>query len=481
MTPPSAQSQVADDALPSPQPAVRRVSRPRGRLMQFGVPSLLWLIFLGNIVAIVWLWIHGGNLNNPTTGDLLTSISRITGLLGAYLALVQILLLARLPWLERVAGFDRLTVWHRWNGHACLDLIVAHVFLSVWGYAMLDTGLSLSNAPAKHTSFWGEFWAILAGNRYPGMITATVGTALLVVVVLTSLVIARRHLSYELWYAVHLTAYAGIALGWFHQLPTGNEFVLNDVTSDYWISLYVASLALIAFRVAEPIWHGFRYRLRISEVVDEGPGVVSFRIAGRHLDRLHVQAGQFFIWRFLARGFWWTAHPFSLSEAPDGRSYRITVKALGDHTAKLGRIKPGTRVVAEGPFGAFTDEVRSRDKVLLVAGGIGITPVRALAQVMEADAVVLYRVVSSDDIVFFEELDDLAVDRGIRVHYVVGDHTSEAGKELLSPKHLRELVPDLGEREVYVCGPPAMIAVLDHNLRHAGVSRHHLHVENFAF
>jgi predicted ferric reductase len=476
MTVPSAQTQLADGALP----ALRRFARSRSPVQRYWVRALLWLVFVGNIVAIFWLWIHGGNLHNPSTGDLLTSISRITGLLGAYLALVQILLLARLPWLERVAGFDRLTVWHRWNGHACLDLIIAHVFLSVWGYAMLDTGLSLSSAPAKHTSFWGEFWALLAANRYPGMITATVGTALLVVVVLTSLAIARRHLNYELWYAVHLTSYAGIALGWFHQLPTGNEFVLNDITSDYWISLYVATLALIAFRIGEPIWHGIRYRLRVSEVIHEGPGVFSFRIDGRHLDRLRVQAGQFFIWRFLTRGFWWTAHPFSLSEAPDGRSYRITVKALGDHTARIESITPGTRVVAEGPFGAFTDAARSRDKVLLVAGGIGITPVRALMQVMDADAIVLYRVVSSDDIVFFEELDELAVERGVRVEYIVGDHATAEGKELLSPKHLRELVPDLDEREVYVCGPPAMIAVLDRNLRKAGVSRHHLHVENFA-
>src|SRR5205814_7474742 len=58
-------------------------------------------------------------------------------------------------------------------------------------------------------------------------------------------------------------------------------------------------------------------------VVTEAPGVVSIRIAGRNLDRLQAQPGQFFQWRFLNR--WWTAHPFSLSEAPDGRSFRITV------------------------------------------------------------------------------------------------------------------------------------------------------------
>ena len=98
-----------------------------------GVAAGLWTVVLGNAAAIVWLWIHGGNLTVHTTGDLLTSLARLTGLLSAYLALLQVLLLARLPWLERLVGLDRLSVWHRWNGHACIDLVIAHVVFTVWG------------------------------------------------------------------------------------------------------------------------------------------------------------------------------------------------------------------------------------------------------------------------------------------------------------------------------------------------------------
>ena len=91
------------------------------------------------MALIVWLWWNGGNVTHvKTTGDLLVSIARLTGLLGAFSALVQVLLLARIPWIERPVGFDRLTVWHRWNGHACLYLVLAHVVFSVWGYAFLD-------------------------------------------------------------------------------------------------------------------------------------------------------------------------------------------------------------------------------------------------------------------------------------------------------------------------------------------------------
>src|SRR5206468_4705463 len=154
------------------------------------------------------------------------------------------------------------------------------------------------------------------------------------------------------------------------------------------------------FRLLAPLAGAFRYRLRVAEVVDEGPGVVSLRVTGRGLERLRAEAGQFFLWRFLTRDRWWTSHPFSLSAAPDGRSLRITVKALGDHSAKLATVPVGTRVLAEGPFGVFTEAARRRERVLLVAGGIGITPIRALLEQVRGDAVVVYRVAHSDDIVF---------------------------------------------------------------------------------
>ena len=322
---------------------------------------------------------------------------------------------------------------------------------------------------------------MLGGGIYPGMITATVGTVLLIAVVVSSVVIVKRRLRYEAWYLVHLAPYAGIALAWFHQIPTGNELVLDRVAADYWRALYAATLALlVAFRLLLPAANALRYRLRVAEVSPEGAGTVSLRMTGRRLDRLHARAGQFFLWRFLARGHWWSAHPFSLSEAPDGRSLRITVKALGDFTSRVSEITPGTRVLTEGPFGVFTGEARRRDKVLLVAGGIGITPVRALLEELRGDVSVLYRIVSDEDVVFRAELEQLARERGAQVVFVVGDHATPAGRRLLSRRHLLELVPDIAERDVYVCGPPAMTDAVVKNVRRTGVPRRHVHVERFA-
>ena len=431
--------------------------------------GLIGLVVAGNAVGITWLWVHGGNLTIHSTGDLFTSIGRLTGLQSAYLALIQVVLLARIPALERVIGFDRLTRWHRWNGHVCIDLVVAHVVFIVWGYSLLD----------KFT-LGKEIRTMLGGGIYPGMITATIGTALLLGVVATSLVIVRRRLSYEWWYAVHLMAYAGIALSWFHEIPTGNELVLDRVAADYWRGLFIATLVvMVGFRVVAPAFAAFRHRLRVAHVQEEAPGVVSLTITGRNLDGLHARPGQFFLWRFLDRHRWWSAHPFSLSAAPDGRSLRITVKALGDHSARLADVKPGTRVIAEGPLGVFTEDLRRRDKAVLIAGGIGITPIRALLERMHGDAIVLYRVISEADVVFRDELERLVADGHATVHFVVGDHRGD-GRDLLSPSHLLELVPDIAERDVFLCGPPAMIDAIHKNLRRAHVPRRNVHAERFA-
>jgi len=444
-------------------------SRPRRLDSRTAAAWVFAVIVIANALAIVWLWVYGKNISGVHGwGDLWTSIGRLTGLLSAYLALIQVLLLARLPWLERLLGFDRLTVWHRFNGKVTLYLVLAHVVFITIGYASMD-GVGIPMEISRLLS------------NYPGMIAATVGTVLLIAVVGTSLVIVRRRLRYESWYAVHLLVYAGIALAWFHQIPTGNELTANATAANYWTALYLITVALLVwFRFLTPAYGAFRYRMRVESVTAEGPRVVSLRITGRRLDRLDARPGQFFLWRFLSRGRWWESHPFSLSEAPNGRTLRITVRAAGDFTRRVGEIPPGTRVIAEGPFGVFTEVVRRGERVLFIAGGIGITPIRAMLEQMAGDLIFIYRVVREEELIFRAELERLSRQRGFVLCFVVGDHARPEGKDLPSPAHLRHIVPDVGDRDVYLCGPPPMMRVLERNLRCAGVSRTHIHSERFA-
>ncbi len=490
------------------------LTRPPGTAARAGslaVTLALWAFVLGNLAAIIYFWQYGYGdglaYHWHSFDNVLVGMGRLTAFLSGYFALIEVVLLARLPFVERKVGFDKLTIWHRWNGHAVIYLALAHVFCTVWGYAKQDGNgilteywnwltLPQPKAPGAAAAVVGgaggaPCLSVLPGacggshaaatSPYPGIITATIGTFLLVLVFVTSLVVVKRKLSYEWWYAVHFMAYGAIALAWFHMIPDGNDLIVSPGWQDYWMGIWCfAALLVFLFRLLVPAVNTFRFGMRVTEVTHEGPGVVSLRVTGRNLGRLGTKAGQFFFWRFLTKGFWYTQHPFSISEAPDGTSLRITVKDLGDHTAKFGQIPIGTRVVVEGPFGVFIDDGRANRKRLLVAGGIGITPVRALLEVMTGDVVALYRVASNDDLVFADELERISRERGIKVSYVVGDHTTPEGRDLLSPKHLQELVPDIAERDVYICGPVGMIDAIVPNLRRANVSREHLHVERFA-
>jgi ferredoxin-NADP reductase len=304
---------------------------------------------------------------------------------------------------------------------------------------------------------------------------------MMVAIVIASLVIVSRRLPYEAWYGLHVTIYAALALGYLHQIPTGNEFTANASQADYWIALYIVTLTLlVGFRVVRPIVAALRYRLRVDAVLREAPGVVSVYLTGRRLDRLEARGGQFMLWRFLDGSRWWQSHPFSLSALPDGRSLRLTVKDVGRFSGGLAALRPGTRVLAEGPLGRFTAALAGERPALLIAGGIGITPLRCIFEELPPGTELIHRVMREDELVLSSELAGIAERRGSRVHRVVGDHRDPASADLLSAASLRRLVPDVSDRAVLVCGPPQMMRAVRSSLGEAGVPPRRIHWERFS-
>ncbi len=327
-------------------------------------------VLAAQAVVIAALWIAHGGPDQLAEGPagILTAIGQVTALYGTYLALIQLVLMSRSPWLDETFGMDGLAVAHRWLGFTTVWLLLGHGIATTVGYALGD-GVNVVQ----------EFVTLI--TTYPYVLMATVSGGLFALVAITSIKAARRRLAYETWYGLHLYAYLAIALGFLHQLFVGADFMHDQVAAIYWILLYVATVALIlAFRIGQPIRTSLRHRLRVANVVPEAPGVVSLYLTGRDLDRLAVRAGQYFLWRFLTPDGWWRSHPYSISAAPNGDWLRITVKDLGDGSRDLTRVPIGTRVMVEGPYGILTDVKRTKPGVLLIAGGIGITPLRALLE-----------------------------------------------------------------------------------------------------
>ena len=458
---------MPSDSIPNP----RRQPVPLPRTWSIGATEIV-TILVANGVLILAMWVrHGGLDQLSTLGGQLTALGQVTALLGTYLALIQLVLMSRSPWLDQVFGMDGLAAAHRWLGFATVWLLLEHGVFTTVGYALDD-----------RTNVVVEFWTLI--TTYPYVLMALVSGVLFVAVAVSSIRAARRRLSYETWYGIHLYAYLAIALGFLHQLFVGTDFIHDPVAVAYWVGLYVVTVALIlVFRVAVPIRQSARHRLRVSHIVTEAPGVISIYMTGRDLDQLAVRSGQYFVWRFLTRDGWWRAHPFSISSAPNGEWLRITIKELGDWSKALQGVSIGTRVFIEGPYGVLTGARRTRRKVLLVAGGIGITPLRALLEALPADRgdlALLYRVGDAREIVFRDELETLARTRGAQVRYLVGRRDGPKGDQL-DGASLERFVPDVRERDVYLCGPVLMMQRVEDSLRGLGLSARQIHAERFAY
>jgi len=428
---------------------------------------------VANGVIVLGLWLrHGGLHTLSTPGGPLTAAGQLFGLYGTYAVLVELLLMSRIGWVERYIGFDRLAVWHRWGGFSSVTLLVGHAVFITLGYA----AASRQSIPTQ----LGDFV-----RHYPDVLMSIVGLALFLAVGVTSLRWARRRLTREGWYSVHLYAYLAVALSFAHQLSVGADFATDRLARLWWGALYVFVLgSFLSWRIGRPLLFNARHRLRVESIREECPGVMSVYITGRHLDRVRAEAGQFFLWRFLTGSGWAKAHPFSLSAAPNSRFLRITVKSLGDDTSKLQLLHRGVGVFAEGPYGTFTARRRTRKGVALIAGGIGITPLRAMLETLSGepgDIVLLYRVATERDIAFRRELRKLAERRGIDVRLLVGEEIGDDETDRIGVPALRTHIPDIAKRDVYVCGPPAMLAAVHRRLTTLSVPANQVHFERFEY
>ena len=442
----------------------RRVVEAREHLR--ARPGLvLSLIAAGALAVIALWWSDTPSVRGP--GDWLTNAGRILGLLAGYGVVVLVALMARLPPLERGIGTGRLARWHAMGGRYVVSVIVAHALLIIWGYAV-----------TAHQGLVSETSTLL--TSYPDVLMATVAGFLFLGIGLVSARAARRRLSYDTWYHLHFYTYLAVALAFSHQFADGASFISSLKARFVWSLLYASVAALLVwYRVISPLRSSARHRFHVVALRRESPDVVSVYIGGQHLDELQADPGQFFRWRFLTPGMWWSSHPYSLSAAPRPDVMRITVKDRGDHSGALRLLRPGTRVIAAGPYGAFTP-ARDGRRVLLLAGGVGITPLRAMFATLPGEVTLIYRASSPEDVVFGPELDAIARDRGAAVHYLIGSR-SRLGADPLTADRLLSIVPGLHRYDVYVCGPAGMTESAIGALTAAGVPRGQIHHESFEF
>lgn len=447
--------------------------------LYFGLPSgrafkkfCVWFLFLGNIAGILFLWMINSRyyIENPSDGNIYIAFGRLFGLLGELLLLTQLVLVGRIRSIEHLFGFDKLNRIHRWIGYSILGFLLSHPLFLVIG-----------NAWANNVSLISQFADFLANKK--DVLLSFFALLIFILIIFLSIPITRHKLRYEVWYFVHLLTYVGIGLALKHQLGTGD--LREGGALYYWYVLNFGIFGFVLlFRFLRPLYRYVYFGFRVERVVQESPDTWSLYITGRHMEKFVFESGQYANITILSRTMWYT-HPFSFSAAPNGETIRFTIKGLGDYTSKIKDLTPGTPVIIDGPLGLFIRQTAVRDKFLLIAGGIGITPLRAMAETFtheKKDAVLLYACRTEKDIVFRNEFEGLKASCPLlKTSYVLGTSTPGFESGLIDKTKVVKLVPDFFDREVFLCGPPPMMKAVAGILRELGFASKYVHFERFSF
>lgn len=434
--------------------------------------ALVVLAWISAAVAAA-LYLGSDAVDLTSSAGVVTGLGIVAGLVGSDLVLVMLVLAARLPLIDRAVGHDRAMAAHKRLGKPAFLLLVAHGLLLTIGYGLAD-----------QRSIVSETLSLFASEDMP---LAYLSLGLFAAVIVTSLVVVRRRLPYEAWHVVHLLSYAAVLVGLPHQLSQG-AVLSQGVQRVYWIALYVVALgAIVAFRIVRPAVLSIRHGVRVESVEAAGPDAVTMHLSGRRLDRLGASGGQFFAWRFLTGRTWWHAHPLSLSASPSATSARITFRLAGPGTRRLADVPPGTRVAFSGPFGIFTARERSHRRVLMLAAGIGVTPIRAMLDDLEAapgHATVLVRGSSWDEVFLWPELAGWAAANEQNLFASIGPRGGGPAAWLSRADVDRgitaaSILPEPRDTDVYLCGPDGWADAAERAVRDAGVPASAIHRERF--
>jgi predicted ferric reductase len=454
--------------------AARQRSRNyRSRARAADLMGILCWVSVALSIALYLAYSGGSQFSDP--GGIVTAIGIVTGLAGTDLILLMLVLAARIPWIDRTVGQDRAIALHRWLGKPALYLILAHAVLLTAGYSISDG----TNVVSETISFFG------LGTD---MILGYVALGLLVLVVVTSVISVRRHFAYEAWHLIHLLSYVAVLVALPHQLSIGGVLANGSLQRVYWIALYVLAFgSILVFRFVVPLVRTFRHRIRVERIDEVAPGVFSLELRGTDLRRLGAEGGQYAIWRFWSWRTWWHAHPLSFSAMPTDNTIRLTVRMLGRGTSRLSRLRTGSFVSIEGPYGIFTDQARTAPYLSVIAAGIGVTPIRAMlehAQLRPGEATILLRGTDQSQAYLWHEIGQIAENTSASAFSMLGPRpphipTWMSAHALNNGITLESAFPHLHDSDLFVCGPTAWAEEVVADARDAGLPEHRIHVERF--
>lgn len=390
------------------------------------------------------------------------------GFVGLAMLWLQFALTARFRGIAASFGVDAMLHFHRQAGLVAFAFVLAHpliLFLARPAYLeYLDPRASLVRALA--------LWALLGS-----------------LVLLVGLTLWRRPLglAYELWRASHgLLALLVVFIGLVHVLRVG-YYISDPWKQALWIGLTaVVILLLVHARIVKPLQMR-RRPYRVTEVRRERGRTWTVAVEPEGHEGMRFLPGQFAWVTFGGSPFSLQQHPFSFSSSALGEKLEFTIKELGDFTSRIGTLEPGTRAFLEGPYGAFTLDPEAQSAVF-IAGGIGITPAVSMLRTLRDRGdrrrlLLVYGNARWENVAFREELEQLEGELDLRVVHVLEEPPAgwEGETGFVDEGVLQRHLPpgDEARTEYFVCGPDAMMDVVETFLLARGVPLGRLHSERF--
>ncbi len=388
-------------------------------------------------------------------------VSLVAAVAASGLLLLTFVLPSRIRLITSSLGVERLLLRHRMIAVAAMLLALGHVLVVL---VRPDGGLGVLDLRVAPPRVW-------AGSA------ATLGLVLLILLGLTR---RRRRPRYEGWRLVHVvlanTVLFGVLLHvwWLRHLT---EYRVGLI----WFSCFAAGVAgVTGYRW---IWRPLRSRRRryvVDEVREESPTAVTvvLHAVGHH--GTEFQPGQFAWLKIGSSPFVFEEHPFTIaSAATEPWRKEFTIKALGDFTEVLAGLRPGRPVHLDGPHGSFTLQGSRAVGFVMVAGGVGITPMLSMLRTLadRGDPRPVLLVVAgrtADDLLHRADHENLDSRLDLRVVEILEEPPEAWDGEVgrLTEAVLGANLPGRRSRsrmEYFICGPAPMVVATTRILRAWGV------------
>jgi predicted ferric reductase len=431
--------------------------------------TLIWVslgVAFAATVAMWWFGTPAGAVNGRT--GVVLAAGRIVGLMAGFVLLVEILLMARLRWIESCLGSYELFGWRRALGVVLVVLAAVHAVLVVFAYSLT----------AKRRML-GQIWSML--TTMEGLLAAALALTLLSLAALF-VGLGWNRVEAGTWGGFNTCLCGVLFLAYGHQFALGTTVVRQGWPRWYWVGLHLFVLwSLLWGRVLRPALFNARHEFRVVAAASEVPGWASLDIGGRRMEWVRAELGQRIRCRFLTAGGWWWSCPLVVSSVPNGTGMRVRLPAFGQYLKLLRHLEVGVGVLLSEPSGRCTADRRVMGEALVIVGGAGAVSVSALLGELPAGTVVLCHGSSEAELVFREELERVALERRATVRFVIGKRDDPVPSHAFSPVGLRELVPDLAERDVFVLGPGWLLRRSTEAMRRLGVAPRQVHVETVEF